>query len=52
MLRRLQWISVVMIFILVIFSSVTFAESPKEIIVSAAADLSRAFKEIGAVYEK
>lgn len=52
MLRGLFGISVVMFFVVVIFSSVTFAESPKEITVSAAADLSRAFKEIGEMYEK
>ena len=41
----------VMFFIVVIFSSVTFAESPKEITVSAAISLKNAFEEIGKLYE-
>lgn len=37
--------------ILVIFSSVTFAELPREVTVSAAISLKNAFEEIGKLYE-
>jgi molybdate transport system substrate-binding protein len=43
--------SMVILFVVVIFSSVTFAESPREITVSAAISLKNAFEEIGKLYE-
>lgn len=52
MLKGFSWMLVFMFFIVSILSSVTFAESPEEITISAAADLSSAFKEIGVMYEK
>jgi len=43
--------SVIILFVVAVFSSMTFAESPREITVSAAISLKNAFEEIGKIYE-
>lgn len=52
MVKKFALLCIISLLIMTFFTPSLFAGSSKEIIVSAAADLDRAFREIGAMFEK